>query len=666
MAKDPYKYFRVEAREVLEGLSQGALDLEKGSGGIELVVRMLRLAHTLKGAARVVGQARIADLAHAIEDVLTPYRTDGGAAMAADEVRRLLPLIDEIGRCIPGLPEAGDPIASRAATAEPLKNVRIEIGEMDALLAGLLETDAHLTAVRTDVRDLGAASAMAAALVKMLPEGTRTRDTAEALLQAIERSGRGLSVGLDHVDHEIAQVREQAHELRLVPASAVFGELERAVRDAALAVDHPVRWESSGGEHRLEANVLYAVRDALTHVVRNAVAHGIEPAAERRSAGKPPAGVVRLDVERRGQRIAFVCRDDGRGIDVEAVRRAAVRRGLVSATDQFAPDELVQLALHSGVTTSTEVTQVAGRGIGLDVLRATAGQLKGEVQLSSARGRGTTVDLCVPVSLSSVPALVVETSGHTLSLPLDAVKRTLRLAEGDIARSAERDSVVVDGAVIPFVPLGRLLGRATTARAWSTVVVRHGARSAAIGVDRLIGTANIVLRSLPKLAGPAPLVAGASLDASGDPQLVLDPAGVVDAAYARPGTLVVDHTPPARAPVLIIDDSLTTRMLEQSILESAGYAVDLAVSAEEGLVKARNTTYGLFLVDVEMPGMSGFEFVAHTRGDPTLRTVPAILVTSRQSPEDRQRGAEAGAHAYIVKGEFDQGQLLRTIGQLLG
>jgi two-component system chemotaxis sensor kinase CheA len=200
------------------------------------------------------------------------------------------------------------------------------------------------------------------------------------------------------------------------------------------------------------------------------------------------------------------------------------------------------------------------------------------------------------------------------------------------------------------------------------VVVQAEGRSVALGVERLLGAANIVMRALPSVVEADPVVAGASLDADGLPQLVLDPAGLVACAERSRGeTPHADAEADApRAPILVIDDSLTTRMLEQSILEAAGYQVELAVSAEDGLLKAHARRYSLFIVDVEMPGMDGFGFVAKTRADPVLRDIPAILVTSRDAVDDRLRGQQVGASAYVIKGEFDQMQLLQTIRTLIG
>jgi two-component system chemotaxis sensor kinase CheA len=271
---------------------------------------------------------------------------------------------------------------------------------------------------------------------------------------------------------------------------------------------------------------------------------------------------------------------------------------------------------------------------------------------------------------------VVEAAGARMAIPLDAIRQTLRVRDAEVARSAEGDSILHAGKVIPFLPLDRMLRRAGgpncgnrgNSGIWLTVVVQAGGRCAAVGVDRLLGAANIVMRALPGVVEADPVVAGASLDAEGNPQLVLDPAGLVAAAErGRAETFnAAAEAEPQRAPVLVIDDSLTTRMLEQSILESAGYQVELAVSAEEALTKAHAHRYSLFIVDVEMPGMDGFEFVVQTRSDAALRNIPAILVTSRDAVEDRRRGLQAGASAYIVKGEFDQGQLLQTIRTLIG
>jgi two-component system, chemotaxis family, sensor kinase CheA len=299
-------------------------------------------------------------------------------------------------------------------------------------------------------------------------------------------------------------------------------------------------------------------------------------------------------------------------------------------------------------------------------VRDTAARLDAQVALHSEPGRGTTVELAVPVSVAALTALHVAASGATAAVPLDSVRSTAFVPPDRVLRMPDGAAVEHDGVVIPFVPLARVLGLplAPSRRFWSAVVVQAGPRLVALGADRLAGTSDIVVRPLPPFVDADPAVAGAALDAEGNPRLVLDPAGLVAAAAA--GAAAPHDGPRAeRAPILVVDDSLTTRMLEQSILESAGYEVVLAVSAEEALERARERRFGLFVVDVEMPGMDGFEFVRLTRQDPRT-AAPAILVTSRGAPEDRQRGLDAGASAYVVKSEFDQGRLLEKIEELLG
>jgi len=718
MAKDPLKYFRIEAKELLEGLSRGALDLDGGAAAKEAVPRLLRLAHTLKGASRVVKQAAIADLAHALEDALAPHR-DAAGPVPRPVVAEALKLVDALAARVTSLeavpasapspspapaPVSAAPApspapaptpspspattpapAARAPAPETFETVRVEISEVEGLLAGISEAAVQVAALRErarELRDLRRSADQLVLALRSVPGGARP--LAEDVADSLGRVGRALAAGLDRAERELRDDRDRADRLRLVRTGSIFGPLERAVRDAAESLGKRVELEATGGETRIDAHVLTALRTALLHVVRNAVDHGIEPEAERARAGKPPVGRIKLHFERRGGgRVAFRCADDGRGIDVEAVRRKAARRGLV--TPQDAAGLTLEQAcglVFEGLTTREEAGAVSGRGVGLDVVRETAVRLKGSASATSEPGRGTAIEIVVPVSLSSLPVLAVGAAGDVLSVPLDAVERTLRVASGEVLRDGGRATVLVDREPVPYAPLERALGRAPAAPApadgdaGTAVLVRAGDRRAVVGVERLHGVEDVVIRPLPAVVGPLALVVGASFDAEGTPRLLLDPGALVEtvraggaaALLARPspgGTWGGDGAGEGPRPILVIDDSLTTRILEQSILESAGYRVELATSAEEGLLKAQAGRYGLYIVDVEMPGMNGFEFVTRTRADPTLGAVPAIMVSSLAAPEDRRRAAEAGARAYMVKGEFDQGRFLATVGELL-
>lgn len=745
MGEDRYKYFRIEARELVEHMSKDLLELEKACTPAA-IARLLRYAHTLKGAARVVQQLRIAEAAHQLEELITPLRARTEVVPSVDA---MLEELDKIGPLLAALeqpvsaslnrpPSAtpttravseGRPLAqerltvasklyphqsesrsqpramgapaiapSESAESEPSiarvaslearvatvatesgRTVRADVAEIDEVVDSVDAALSELGALRGQIGKLEELRQLAELCARQLAAPRRTErlgstagvDKARALAEDLATTTRNLDAGMtatfSRVRRELEQARGQAEQLRLSPASAMFTSLERAVRDAARELAKDVRVETRGGDTRLDGSVLELVKDAFFHVVRNAVAHGIEPRSERRTKGKPVEGYVRIEVARAGSRVVFRCQDDGAGLDVAAFRRALVQAGKhVAPVSELDSNELSDLLLHAGVSTASQVTAVSGRGVGLDVLREAAKRLGAGLRLDSQPGRGFLVELSVPLTAAAVEALAVESGGRRASLPLDAVRRSVRVQTCEVAHGATGQRLVHDGIALPFLPLALAL-RQTVSRDLplftTAVIVESAAGALALGVQRVVGTKTVVLRPLPPLLPRNPLILGAALDALGNPELVLDPDGLYAQAMHNATTSSVAPAP--HLPVLIIDDSLTTRMLEQSILESAGYRVAVACSAEEGLQKAREDRYGLFLVDVEMPGMDGFSFVDTARRDPELQQVPAVLVSSRDAPEDLARGKAVGARGYIVKGRFDQRELLGLIGKLL-
>ncbi|MEI9938663.1 MAG: response regulator [Pseudomonadota bacterium] len=683
---DPYRYFRVEAAEILEQLQKGLLELERGAPVAEVIGKLLRLAHTLKGAARVVKQREIADLSHSVEDLLVPIR-DSGQAVDARVVAASLQHVDAMQVLLSALAQPPAQLSANPAPVPTQAAVRVEepfwaakanTEELDLLMDGIGELNIRLSGVRETRARLEHARSLAELLRDQLAtprrqqstegELVRLRSLADELEGVLVAAERSVSTNVDQATRELGQVRDAAERLRLVPASNLWGSLERTTRDAALSLGKRVRFETKGGDVRLEAELLAQVQRALLQAVRNAVAHGIESPTERVSAQKSPEGVVTIDVYRQADRVIFCCRDDGRGLDQAAVRRSAERRGInPAALAGLDSDGLAQLLLRGGISTSTSVSAVSGRGIGLDLIREVAENLGGTVSMKSRAPSGTALELAVPVSLSALSALLVEVTGRVVALPLGAVRGTAQQVPGEITHTPDGDTVVLDGKIIPYVGLDRLLypdsPEAMRHANRSSVMIAADEVTVALGVERLLGIESIVVRGVPELALMSPIVSGASFDADGNPRIVLSPEGLVRAA--RRTAAAPRAAPKVRAPILVIDDSLTTRMLEQSILESAGYEVDLAVSGEEGMDKARLRKYALFLVDVEMPGMDGFTFIERTRADTELRQVPAILVTSRASAEDLERGRAVGALAHIEKREFNQTDLLERIRKLV-
>jgi len=690
MAQDPYRYFRIEARELVDQLGKGLLDLEKGENSGELVAQLLRLAHTLKGAARVVRQPAIADHAHAIEDLLGPYRNTSDR-VDADPINEVLQRIDQIAEGLSALsqPESARPAAEpqslevdapKAAQApdDVFRTLRTEVEEIDALLDGVSEVFARLNSLRDGVAAMERARHVAELLSGQLAarstkgrlsvdvtRADRAQAMAEELRATIGSLERSLGSTCDRMGRELFQVRDIAEQLRLIPAGTLFTTLQRTARDAARDLGKRVDFEGKGGDVRLDGNVLRTVQDALVQVVRNAIAHGIESPTARAAAGKSATGTVRVSVERRARRVVFRCSDDGRGVDHDAVRKAALKQGVTSAAlAALEADGILELLLRGGVSTSESVTAVSGRGIGMDVVRDSLAKLGGQVKVQTEAGRGATFELEVPLSIAAVDALVVESNGTVATIPLDSIRHAQRLSPSEVSRSAGGESIVFEDKALPLVQLSRALGNVANGGAGTgaAVVISGGSGLAAIGVDRLRGFTNVVVRALPDFAHADAVVAGASLDAEGNPQIVLDPDGLV--AEALGAVAPQKESENSAVSILVVDDSLTTRMLEQSILESAGYQVDLASSGEEALEVVRKKHYALILVDVEMPGMDGFTFIEHIRADAGLREIPAILVTSLASPEHIKRGEDAGAQGYMIKSEFDQARLLARIKEL--
>jgi two-component system, chemotaxis family, sensor kinase CheA len=711
MAGDPFRYFRIEARELSDEIAGGVLDLDTAADRAGTLARILRAAHTLKGAARVVRQAAIAEAAHALEDVLQPHRGDAGT-LPPDATADLLARVDAIEAGIAALPPAApeppeppaptaptapgpsaaptapgpaaapatvdEPAVPSAPDADALTVIRTDATDVDDLLEAIGETQAHLAPLRHGVaeldrirRGLDLLRAQLDGLVgarhtgdhgdpaERAATGNRIRAMTVGLGNDLAAVEHDLAGSLEHGERELRQIRVAAEQLRLVRAGSVLPALHRAARDAAAQAGCRIAFHATGGDTRLDPQVLSTVYGALLHTVRNAVAHGIEPVDHRREAGKPDEGRVAVAIERRGTRIVFSCRDDGRGIDIEAVRRAAVGAGI--DTTAMTIEEVTGLVLRGDISTATTVTELAGRGVGLDAVRDAVERLGGVVSIASEPGRGTTVDLTVPLSLLAVECLIVDAAGTTVAVPLDAVRQCLRLADAESTTTTVRYAA----RTVPYLPLAVELRLRSEAQPAVAMIVSAPAGTAAIGVDRVVDTTTVVVRAIPALAPASAVVGGLYLSGEGNPRIVLDPAGLV-AAAERGHHLPPSSAPAERRPVLVVDDSLTTRMLERSILESAGYDVDVAASGEEALAKAHQTGYGLFLVDVEMPGMDGFTFIEHTRADPALQHVPSILVSSRASPADRQRGREAGAVMHVAKGAFDQNELLDHIGRLVG
>ncbi len=475
----------------------------------------------------------------------------------------------------------------------------------------------------------------------------------------------------------IGEIHEGVLDMRMLPLSVLFDQLPRFVRDYCRQENKQAELHVEGADTRVDRQVLEQLRDPMIHLIRNALSHGIESPQERKQGGKSPAGTVRLTTSRRGDRIRITCEDDGRGIDRQKVLAKAIAQGLITEAEaaELTAGQVERLILRPGFSTAEMITDVSGRGVGMDVVLSRMEALRGSLDIESEPGKSTRFVLELPASVATLEGLLVEAAGHTYVVPTVSVVRTDRVKLSELQAGGGGEALMdVEGQAVPLLMLASLLGRGgdgtDTAHAIPVVIVRHRDRQIALGVDRLLGTQTIVGKGLGDHIRSVRGVAGATILGTGLPALILEPAQLVQDSGTRltshevlgPATEVEEEL----APLLVVDDSITTRMMEQSILESAGYAVDTAVSAEDALAKVEDSAYRLFVLDVEMPGLDGFQLTRKLRQDERFAETPIIIVTSLAKEEHRREGLEAGANAYIVKREFDQNNLLETVERLVG
>ena len=464
---------------------------------------------------------------------------------------------------------------------------------------------------------------------------------------------------------------------RMLPMTTLFNQFPRMVRDLARERGKDILLQLDGGDTEIDRQVLELSKDPLTHLLRNAVDHGIETPSQRTAFGKPPQGLIRLSAEPRGNHLVIEVADDGRGIDLDAVRRAALHRGLVGVQEAAALDEeaILNLIFHAGLSTAPQVSDLSGRGVGLDVVRANLEQLRGLAQIVNRPGQGVTFSLLLPLTLATSQVLLVETGGQTVALPATNVERILRIPAQRIGQVDGQPVIHVEGRPLPLLSLARLLrwpvleAPVAGEDRLPVVVLSVLDKRLALRVDDFLATQEVVIKPLGRQLQRVRNVAGVTLLGDGRLIPVLNVADLIKAIQHEPAAapLLVAATEPRR--IVVADDSITTRTLEKNILENAGYEVRAFADGQEVWDWLRRDDHRLpdaIVSDINMPRMDGFALAAAVKSDPRFSQLPVVLVTSLDSPEDRLQGMEAGADAYMVKSLFDQRELLAVIDQLTG
>ncbi len=464
--------------------------------------------------------------------------------------------------------------------------------------------------------------------------------------------------------------------LRLVPAATLLRPLTRSVRDIARDLGKQVDLAISGDDIELDRAVLEGLRDPLMHLLRNAIDHGLETPDERAALGKPETGTIEIEVYSAGGQICLEIKDDGKGIDAEKIVAVAIKKRLVKAEDVEAMDERTRLNLifRPGFSSKDIITDVSGRGVGLDVVAANLRELKGIVDLSTEVGTGTTFTLTVPLTLSTERGLMVRAGGQSFVIPSIAVERIVETERKDILDVTASQAILLDGRPLPLRDLAMTLELeqpvSLEADRLPVVIVSKGWQAVALLVDEVEGEREIVIKRLQPPLAAVRNVNGATLTGGGDIVMVLNAGDLVESALSRGALVQRDSIATSVEPIeaqriLVVDDSITTRTLERNILEARGYAVEVATDGKEAWKILEQRRFDLVVTDIEMPEMNGFELTERIKTSDRLTGLPVVIVSSLSKEAEKKRGIEVGADAYIVKGQFETAVLLDVVQQLI-
>ncbi len=691
--------FVEEARDRIERLATFVPQME---GNAESVVEVKRELHTLKGAGRMLQIASLAELCHAAEEVLhaappglIPLLTrvvDELSGMvetvshgdeperAADLLDVLLrssapPVLEDVVEATPAeiLP-AAEPISTPQATA-PAKptslggDIRVDTSSLDAVAERATQVRIMALAGRQVVERIYE-------LARLAEEGLHEPQPTQ-VLAVLSTMLRRVAVELEGGQRRLIRASEEQLEkmlgLQLQPLRGSLVSLARHARELARALGREVEVELEGEDTRLDRRIARELDEALIHLVRNSVDHGIELPAVREAEGKPRAGRLQIRASAEGPKVRLVITDDGRGIDFDAVIKRAVSVGLVDAASaqSMGKQEALRLLFAPGFSTRKEITDISGRGIGLDVVANVVNRVGGEVFLDSEPGQGATFRVEVPVARRGEAVMLLRVGQLRLALPSSAARRATRLSPESVIERDGRTFAVLSESngkdrLVPFVPLARLYGQPAEEFQLLIEGMASG-QPLALAVDDVEAEQEVLVRPITRKVATDRLLEGVALLASGEPVGVLSPAVLAQREYLR--AMPAPHQRAVlarRVRVLLVDDSMVTREMERRLLEDAGFHVSAASDAQEALALLGEEPFDCVVTDIEMPGMDGFELTAHLRGMEHFAQLPIIVVSTRDRPDDRLRGLKVGADAYLTKQSLDAGELVDLVRRLSG
>jgi len=705
--------FKIELDEKLQIITDGLLALERphleAHHFAQIIEEIFRAAHNIKGAARGVGVHEVGEIAHHIESIFSAFRektsvisarlisacflaVDGmHEAMSAFcdkkpfnfDVEELLTQfqqlepehkLDKDTKIATPMP-IFDPSANPKLIAETQEHdtIRVALHQVDHISSLLEDLQANKITIEDHYREMNKLAIKTNQQVHLVAEQPNPFKDITASLNKIYKN---MDISVNEFSTILNLLQEEVRMLRLIPASNLLRGIARSMRDLAIEMDKKIEFDVTGDAIKMDKLILEGLKDPLTHLIRNAVDHGIESAAVRREQGKPEVGQISIELIDEGDEIFLNISDDGMGIDYNKIARSALNKNIISAAelDKMNANDVLDLIFRPGFSTKEIITDISGRGVGLDVVKTNLINIKGEVSVSTELGKKTTFQLRVPLTLSSDRGLTISSGGQLFVIPISTVEHVMMLHPNQILDVESTQVILFENQPVPIQTLAELLKLESQDNSHQTlmpvVLLKKNKNTVALLVEQIIGEREIVIKPLSAPLVDIACVAGGTLAGNGQIIIVLNPHDILAIAM-QAGTKNRITSPIAaidadsRHHILLVDDSITTRTLEKNVLENNNYKVSVAVDGKEAWDLLLNNSYSLLITDIEMPNMNGLELTERVKQNDKLSDLPVIIVTSLGSDAQKKRGIEVGANAYIVKHQFESKELLEIVAQLI-
>jgi two-component system, chemotaxis family, sensor histidine kinase and response regulator WspE len=738
--------FREEVRANTQVLNDGLVALEQGIASPDQLEAMMRAAHSIKGAARVVNVPPAVEVSHAMEDcfvraqkaeltltnevvdvllagvdMLQAIAQAAGSEFPAwlesrsGDVAQMVQSLQRVagqakaelapGQTVPttekaatstavDIPAAPTPAASSSQVEEGV--VRVTARSLTRLmaLAGESLVEARwLDPFSKSLLQLKRQQTQVVNILEGLQEAAEHRESREQvdglLIDARQRLAACcelLSHRIEEFDRRVRNTDDLSTRLyrevissRMRPFRDGVQGLPRLVRDLARQLGKKAQLEILGEATEVDRDILEKLDAPLNHLVRNALDHGLETPDQRQAVGKSEVGRLRIEAVHSAGLLSITISDDGRGIDLDRLRQAVVERGHTDAemAGKLSDAELLDFLFLPGFSTTSEVTEISGRGVGLDAVHAMVQSVGGHIHVYAQPGRGMRFQLELPITLSVLRAVVVNIAGEPYAFPHNRIDRVIRLAHDDLRSLENRQYFEVDGQNVGIVIARQVLQlNAPEATAEDLIVVLLSRQSARYGVvvDSLLGEQDLVVRPLDRRLGKVPNLHAAAVLDDGSPVLIVDPDDLWSSIdklleghrLQRAGATTAQSERHHRKRVLVVDDSITVREVERQLLTNHGYVVEVAVDGMEGWNLVREGRFDLVVSDIDMPRLNGIELVRKIKADPRLQAIPVVIVSYKDRDEDRLRGLEAGANYYLTKSSFHDDTLIQAVRELIG